>query len=88
MTVMVTTRIPHLPADAYDRTAAQLDEPLRQTPGFISHAAAVDDEGVTVTELWQAEEDWRRFFEQNVAPNLPATLAPPAVVELRNAILR
>jgi heme-degrading monooxygenase HmoA len=88
MTVLVTTRIPSLPGEAYDQTAAALAEPLRAAPGFIAHAATVDDGGVTVTELWDASDDWRAFFEANVKPSLPDTLPPPETVELRNAILR
>lgn len=54
MPVMVTTRIPGLPAETYDQTAAHLAGPLRDTDGFIAHAASADAHGVTVTELWEA----------------------------------
>jgi hypothetical protein len=88
MTVMVTTRIPALPGEAYDGISSQLAGPLRGAEGFVSHVAAVDPDGVTVTELWQAEGDWRQFFETYVEPNLPAEMPAPTIVELRNTILR
>jgi heme-degrading monooxygenase HmoA len=84
----VTTRIPSLPGEIYDQTAAALAEPLRGAPGFLAHVATVDDDGVTVTELWEAPSDWQAFFEAYVQPNLPDTLPPPETVELRNAIVR
>lgn len=74
--------------EAYDETAAHLAGPLRGADGFIAHAATADADGVTVTELWEAEGDWSRFFETHVKPNVPATLPPPTVVEMRNTILR
>jgi heme-degrading monooxygenase HmoA len=88
MPVLVTTRIPGLPAEAYDETAAHLAGPLRGAEGFIAHAAAADSDGVTVTELWEKEADWMGFFETYVKPNLPETLPAPTMVEIRNTILR
>jgi heme-degrading monooxygenase HmoA len=88
MSVIVTTRIPGLPGEAYDETASHLAEPLRGADGFIAHAASADIDGVVVTELWETEGDWSRFFEAHVKPNLPGTLPAPTVVEMRNTILR
>lgn len=88
MPVLVTTRLQGMPPQAYDQIAVHLADALRAADGFIAHAATADDDGVTVTELWDDAGDWRRFFDAHVRPNVPAELAPPAVVELRNAILR
>jgi heme-degrading monooxygenase HmoA len=88
MPVLVTTRIPGLPAEAYDETAAQLAGALRSTEGFIAHAGSADVDGVTVTELWEKEADWAGFFETHVRPNLPESLPAPTVVEIRQTILR
>jgi hypothetical protein len=88
MTVIVTTRIPGLPAEAYDETSTHLAAPLRSASGFIAHVAQADAEGVTVTELWSEQADWQQFFDTYVKPNLPPTLPAPTVVEQRNAILR
>jgi heme-degrading monooxygenase HmoA len=77
-----------MPPQAYDQTASQLAGALRAADGFIAHAATADDDGVTVTELWADAVDWQRFFDAHVKPNVPAELPPPAVVELRNTIVR
>jgi hypothetical protein len=87
MPVMVTTRLQGMPPEAYDETAGHLAAPLRGATGFIAHAATADADGVTITELWHAEGDWRRFFDAQVKPNLPHTVQPPDIVELRNAIV-
>lgn len=86
--MLVTTHLPGMPAQAYDQTAARLAGPLRAADGFIAHAAATDERGITVTELWRDPADWQRFFDTYVRPNAPADLPPPTVVELRNAIAR
>jgi hypothetical protein len=87
MTVMVTTRIPGLPAEAYDEIASGMEGALRAAQGFMAHAGAADPDGVTVTELWEEEADWRRFFAASVEPNLPSGLPTPEVVEVRKALL-
>lgn len=88
MPVIVTTRLQGMPPQAYDQTATQLAAALRTADGFIAHAATADHDGITVTELWDDAADWQRFFDAHVKPNVPPELPPPAVVELRNAILR
>jgi hypothetical protein len=88
MPVLVTTRLQGMPPHAYDQTAIHLADALRAADGFVAHAATADDDGVTVTELWDDTADWQRFFDAHVKPNLPAELPPPSVVELRNAIVR
>jgi heme-degrading monooxygenase HmoA len=87
MAVSVTTHLPGLPAEAYDAIAAQQAEPLRAAPGFVSHAATVSSEGITVVETWEAREDWQQFFDL-VKPHLPPGLPAPTVAELHNVIGR
>lgn len=86
MPVIVTTRLEGMPPQAYDQTAGHLADALRTAEGFIAHAAATDEEGVTVTELWEDAGHWQRFFDTHVKPNIPSELPAPTVVELRNAI--
>lgn len=88
MLVIVTTRLEGMPTQAYDQTADHLADALRAADGFIAHAAAADGDGVTVIELWHDAGDWQHFFDVHLKPNVPHDLPPPAVVELRNAIVR
>lgn len=86
MPVSVITHIPNLPAEAYDAIAGEQAAPLREARGFISHAAAVSPDGVTVTEVWEQRDDWQRFFDERVKPHLPPGLPAPTVAELHNVI--
>jgi len=87
MSVMVTTRIPGLPAETYDGIVTSLEQTLRGATGFVAHAGLADDDGVTVIELWDEEDDWRRFFETNVQSNLPPGLPAPEIVSVRRVLL-
>ena len=87
MSVIVITRIPGLPGETYDQIAGSLQDQLTAAPGFVAHAGSASSEGVTVTEIWDQESDWRRFFEANVQPNLPPGLPAPEVVAVRKLML-
>lgn len=77
MTVLMTGKVPGMTPEVYDRIAANALPKLKQTKGFISHAAGMGDDGVwTVVEVWESEEDGQRSFEENVKPNLPEGVVP------------
>jgi hypothetical protein len=88
MPVAVTTHLPSLPAVAYDAISAQQADALRAAPGFISHAAYVAEDGVTVVETWADHADWRAFFDAHVKPQLPPDLPEPTVEDVHNVIAR
>jgi hypothetical protein len=77
MPVMMTGKVPGMTPEVYDGTSSNVMPRLKEAKGFISHAAGMGDDGVwTVIEVWEAEEDSQRFFEENVKPNLPAGVTP------------
>jgi quinol monooxygenase YgiN len=39
--------------------------------GFMYHVAFVDDGVFTVSEIWESQEKHDRWFDANVAPNVP-----------------
>ncbi len=88
MPISVTTHAPGLPASVYDEVLANHTEPLRQSAGFISHAAEITPQGLTVTEVWETREQWERWFDASVRPSLPAGAPEPTVTELHNALGR
>jgi heme-degrading monooxygenase HmoA len=77
MAVMMTGKVAGMTAEVYDGMAGGLIPRLQQTKGFISHSAGMAEDGVwTVIEVWESEDDARRWFEENVKPNLPAGVTP------------
>ena len=79
MTVLMTSEMPGVTPDGYDRLAAAQLGSLRATDGFIAHAAGPVDGGFRVTELWESEDAHATWFDAHVAPTLPAGSPPPDV---------
>ena len=88
MPISMTSTAPGMPAEAYNAVMADVAEPLRRSAGFISHAAQVSPDGVTVTELWETREQWQQWFDTLVRPHLPPGTPEPTVVEVHNAFGR
>lgn len=86
MPISMTQHAPGMPPAAYDEIMVHTEEPLRGSEGFISHAAAVTADGLTVTEVWETREQWERWYTESVKPHLPADSPEPTVTELHNAI--
>jgi heme-degrading monooxygenase HmoA len=74
--------IPQMPAEAYEQIIANVGQPLRESEGFISHAAEITPDGVTVTEVWETREQWQRWCNASVRPHGPADAPEPTVTEL------
>ena len=72
MAVLVTDEIPGMTQDMYDRLHHVLEEPSRNAPGFIAHAAGPIDGGWQITELWESQNDRDTFLEKHVTSLAPA----------------
>jgi len=46
---------------------------LRSSDGFISDAAEITADRVTVTEVWETREQWERWFNASVSHTYPPT---------------
>jgi heme-degrading monooxygenase HmoA len=88
MPISMTQSSPGMPATVYDEIIAHLAEPLRGSEGFVSHAAEITPDGVTVTEVWESREHWERWHTASVKPHLPADAPEPTITELHNALAR
>jgi len=56
MPISMTQHAPQMPAEAYEQITANVGAPLRESDGFISHAAEITPDGVTVTEVCETRE--------------------------------
>lgn len=88
MAISMTQHAPGMPREVYDETMDNVGEPLRQSPGFISHVAQITQDGVTVTEVWESQEQWENWFNTSVKPHLPPGAPPPTVTQLHHALGR
>lgn len=86
MPISMTQRSPGMPAATYDEIIGHLAEPLRANDGFISHAAEITPDGITVTEVTETRDQWERWHAASVKPHLPPNAPEPIVTELHSAL--
>ena len=77
MAVLMMGEVPNLTEEMYAGMLGQLMPALRAAKGFISHAGGPSPSGGwRVVEVWESEEDGRKWFTENVEPNLPPGIVP------------
>lgn len=87
MAVLVTSEFPGVTA-LEDRELGPMVTLLRKQEGLIVHADGPSESGWRAISIWESMEDFERFFEAAIKPNLPPG-APvrDAVSELRHVLL-
>jgi heme-degrading monooxygenase HmoA len=85
MSVIMITELPGADAGFAEaiRGAGVLDA-IAEAPGFLSHISGPVESGYRVIEVWDSREAHRSWYENHVAPKLPAGLEPttPEYIEL------
>jgi heme-degrading monooxygenase HmoA len=77
MPVLMIGEVPNLSEEVYAGMMGQMMPLMRAHQGFVSHAAGPGPEGGwRVVEVWESEEDGRKWFDENVQPNLPPDVVP------------
>jgi hypothetical protein len=77
MAVLMIGEVPNLTEEIYAGMIGQLKPVMQASKGFISHAAGPSPSGGwRVVEIWESEEDGRRWFDEHVKPNLPPDVVP------------
>ncbi len=82
MAVLIRHGVAGMDAAQYDEVSPALVEKLKTQPGFVLHVAFVDDGRFTVSEIWESQEQHDRWFDANVAPNIPGV--EQEVIELHS----
>lgn len=87
MAVLVTSDLPGV-TGLGDRELAPMLTLLRRQKGLIVHADGPGDNGWRAISIWESREDFERFFEIAIKPNLPPG-APvrDTVSDLRHVLL-
>ena len=68
---------PNLTEEIYAGMVGQLSPVMRSSQGFIAHTGGPNPGGGwRVVEVWESEEDGKKWFDENVKPNLPPDIEP------------
>jgi hypothetical protein len=77
MPVLMIAEQPNLDEATFTAMMEQLTPVLRSAHGFMSHAGGPSPAGgIRIIEIWESEADSRKFFEDNLKPNLPPGAEP------------
>jgi hypothetical protein len=77
MPVLMIGEVPNLTEEIYAGMIDQMMPLMRAFNGFISHTGGPNPAGGwRVVEVWESEEDGKRWFDENVRPNLPPDIVP------------
>lgn len=88
MAVMVTTEIPGATPGDEERWAS-LAERIRHHRGFVFQADGAVAGGWRVISVWESREDFQRFYDAEIRPNLPPNFPERDVItDLRDVVLR
>ena len=71
MTVLIRMVAPSMDTTAYDRVAEYLDKQVKKQPGFMMHVGYASPGGFFVEEVWQDQDQFDRWLNENVKPNVP-----------------
>jgi len=90
MSLLMIAEQPSLDEVTYLSVRQPLMPLLRSATGFLSHAGGPSPAGGTrIIEIWEAEEDEQKSFDENLKPSLPPGLVPDlSCSELQAAFTR
>lgn len=87
MAVLVTADIPTGDAAQAEQWAARAAEALRTSPGFVAQVDHPADGGWRVVSIWDSADDFQRYFDRIVRPNLPPGQdAAPTIVTAAHVV--
>jgi heme-degrading monooxygenase HmoA len=85
MTVLVRMSAAGMETSNYDEASAQLAELVKKQPGFMMHVSYKTADGMGVGEVWESREQYDKWFNENVKPNVPFDIKQE-FIEVHNVI--
>jgi hypothetical protein len=87
--IAMMTENPNVTREIYDKVRAHLG--LEGPAGGIFHVAGEGPNGWRVIELWESEEDARRFYQERLKPawdavGVAAPSTPPQIWQVHNVM--
>ena len=88
MAVLVTAEIPGGDAAQAEQWAARAAEALRSSPGFVAQVDHPAGDGWRVVSIWDSAQDFQRYFDRVVRPNLPpgAPVSSQTIVDAAHVV--
>jgi len=68
MAVAMLMHWPGVTADQYDAVMARLELDVNPAAGYVLHLAAITEEGLEITDIWQTELAFEGFFVHRLQP--------------------
>ncbi len=81
MAVLARMTVTGMDAATYDQVSTQLVALVKKQPGFMMHIAYPSPGGFSVGEIWESRDQYEKWFNENVKPNVPAEIQQE-VIEL------
>lgn len=72
-----------MPPEAYEEIIADVKPSQTAADGFVAHYGVVEDDGITVIEIWESKGQHDVWFDANVRPKLPPGTPEPEFWEIR-----
>lgn len=88
MAILIITENPGQTEPGYEGMLTQLAPILKQSPGFVMHAAFPVEGGWRVVEVWKSKAAATDFFAQYVVPNLPPGVQPKRSIQMLHSLVR
>jgi len=91
MAVGVTSLVSGMTPEAYEQMAQYLLPRIKERPGFVLHISGPVDGGYRVTEVWESEEQYTRWIDEEVKPmaqQAGVTVPPHEFFPVSNTVAR
>jgi hypothetical protein len=72
MAVLVTQELEGVTQEMYDGVNARLGAEQSPPSGMILHTSSATDSGWRIVDVWESEEQYRRFAEDRIGPAVMA----------------
>ncbi len=73
MAVGMLVQIPGMTQEVYEAIMSNMDwENQPKPPGFISHHAGADADGMVIFDTWESQQDWENFAQDRLGAAMAA----------------
>ena len=85
MTTLKRHHAPGMAPEVYDHVNADVAQSQMGADGFVAHYGVVEDDGITVIEVWESKAKHDKWFDATVRPQLPPGTPEPEFWEIRSS---